>query len=69
MQVVKEQDASYPGVGEILPMAAKNHHEICKFDSADDSGYLVLKGKIEALLRGQTGVQGNSVSLTVGFDM
>lgn len=44
--VVKEEDASYPGVGEILPMRA-NHLDICKFDDAEDDGYKQVKAKIK----------------------
>jgi len=43
--VVKEEDASYPGVGEILPMQA-NHRDICKFDDAEDDGYKQVRAKI-----------------------
>lgn len=44
--VVKEEDASYPGVGEILPMQA-NHRDICKFDDAEDDGYKQVRAKIK----------------------
>lgn len=44
--VVKEEDASYPGVGEILPMQA-NHLDICKFDDAEDDGYKQVRAKIK----------------------
>ncbi|PVH92332.1 hypothetical protein DM02DRAFT_605500 [Periconia macrospinosa] len=44
--VVKEEDASYPGVGEILPMRA-NHLDICKFDDAEDDGYKQVRAKIK----------------------
>ena len=43
--VVKEEDASYPGVGEILPIRA-NHLDICKFDDAEDDGYKQVRAKI-----------------------
>lgn len=44
--VIKEEDASYPGVGEILPMQA-NHIDICKFDDAEDNGYKQVRAKIK----------------------
>ncbi|KAF2745768.1 hypothetical protein M011DRAFT_478561 [Sporormia fimetaria CBS 119925] len=44
--IVKEEDASYPGVGEILPMRA-NHLDICKFDDAEDDGYKQVRAKIK----------------------
>ena len=44
--IVNEDDASYPGVGEIIPMRA-NHLDICKFDDVEDDGYQLVKGKIK----------------------
>jgi hypothetical protein len=60
-KIVDEDSATYPGVGEILPIRA-NHLEICKFDSADDDGYKVVKGKILELIKGKTIVHEQSVS-------
>ena len=34
--VVEEDAASYPGVGEIIPLR-KNHLDICKFATPDDA--------------------------------
>ncbi|KAI4157009.1 MAG: hypothetical protein LQ342_008553, partial [Letrouitia transgressa] len=48
--VVKEEDASYPGVGEILPIRA-NHLDICKFDDAEDDGYKQVRVKIERAMK------------------
>lgn len=36
--IIKEEDAAYPGVGEILPVQAI-HLDICKFDNAEEDGY------------------------------
>ncbi|KAJ9646980.1 hypothetical protein H2199_001966 [Coniosporium tulheliwenetii] len=47
--VVKEEDASYPGVGEILPMQA-NHLDICKFDDPEDDGYKQVRAKIKQVM-------------------
>ncbi|KAF2741651.1 hypothetical protein M011DRAFT_491174 [Sporormia fimetaria CBS 119925] len=44
--IIKEEDASYPGVGEILPMQA-NHLDICKFDDKEDDGYKQVRAKIK----------------------
>ena len=44
--MVKEEDASYPGVGEILPIRA-NHIDICKFDDVEDDGYKQVRAKIK----------------------
>ena len=44
--MVKEEDASYPGVGEVLPMQA-NHLDICKFDDPEDNGYKQVRAKIK----------------------
>jgi hypothetical protein len=60
IKVVTEDSASYPGVGEILPMRT-NHLDICKFDSAEDDHYKVVKEKILALIKGETVLQDKSV--------
>lgn len=44
--IVQKDDASYPGIGEVLPIRA-NHVDICKFDDADDEGYKQVKSKIK----------------------
>jgi hypothetical protein len=48
--VVKEEDASYPGVGEIVPMQA-NHLDICKFDDQEDDGYKKVRAKIKQAIK------------------
>ena len=57
-----EDSASYPGVGEIIPMRT-NHLDICKFLSEDDENYKVVKGKILELIQGKTLVEDQAVSL------
>lgn len=47
--MVKEEDASYPGIGEILPMQA-NHLDICKFDDPEDDGYKQVRAKIKQVM-------------------
>ncbi|KAF2682822.1 hypothetical protein K458DRAFT_341710 [Lentithecium fluviatile CBS 122367] len=64
--VVKEEDASYPGVGEILPMQA-NHLDICKFDDPEDDGYKQVRAKIKQAMEA-TGItevseRGNSYTI------
>lgn len=44
--MAKEEDASYPGVGEVVPMHA-NHLDICKFDDPEDDGYKQVRAKIK----------------------
>lgn len=65
--VVKEEDASYPGVGEILPIHA-NHHDICKFDDADDDGYKKVRAKIKQAMEATGTTEpnrgGNSYTVT-----
>ncbi|KAH6674237.1 Alpha/Beta hydrolase protein [Halenospora varia] len=56
VEIVAETAASYPGVGEILPMRT-NHIDICKFETADDDGYKVVKSKIVELMQGNTKIQ------------
>ncbi|KAH8676802.1 Alpha/Beta hydrolase protein [Tricladium varicosporioides] len=56
VEVVSQASASYPGVGEILGIRA-NHSDICKFGSAEDDGYKLVKGKILELIKGETKVQ------------
>lgn len=59
-----EDSASYPGVGEILPVRA-DHLEICKFDpkdSTDAERYKVVKEKILKLIKGETVLQDTAVS-------
>ena len=50
-QVVEEKSASYPGIGETLPLRS-NHIDICKFASKDDNGYKLVKAKILEMLAG-----------------
>lgn len=64
-KVVSEDSASYPGVGEILPMRT-NHLDICKFDSAQDEHYMVVRDKILALIKGETVLQDKSVRTPPG---
>lgn len=56
VRIVPESSASYPGVGEILPMRT-NHIDICKFETSNDDGYKVVKSKIMELMQGKTKVQ------------
>ncbi|EXK76441.1 hypothetical protein FOQG_18819 [Fusarium oxysporum f. sp. raphani 54005] len=59
--IVKEENAAYPGVGEILPMQA-NHIDICKFDDVEDDGYKKVKAKIKEALQAAeiTGDEGSN---------
>ncbi|KAJ3547444.1 hypothetical protein NM208_g1506 [Fusarium decemcellulare] len=51
-RIVEQRSASYPGIGEILPI--RGHHiSICKFDSRDDDGYKAVKAKILQMIRGE----------------
>ncbi|KAF4461031.1 NAD(P)-binding [Fusarium albosuccineum] len=50
-RIVEQRSASYPGIGEILPIRG-NHISICKFDSRDDDGYKSVKAKILQIIRG-----------------
>jgi hypothetical protein len=43
-----------------------NHLDICKFDSADDDGYKVVKDKVLALIKGETVIQDKSVRIPPG---
>lgn len=61
--VVKEEDASYPGVGEILPMQA-NHLDICKFDDAEDDGYKQVRAKIKQAMEATDITEANVGSRT-----
>ncbi|KAH7200662.1 Alpha/Beta hydrolase protein [Fusarium oxysporum] len=54
IRVVEEKSASYPGIGEILPIRS-NHINICKFSSKDDNGYVVVKAKLIELIQGIKG--------------
>ncbi|KAF2011215.1 hypothetical protein BU24DRAFT_397585 [Aaosphaeria arxii CBS 175.79] len=47
--IVKEEDASYPGVGEILPIR-ENHINICKYDDEEDNGYKSIRAKIKQVI-------------------
>jgi len=49
--VVEEKSASYPGIGETIPIRC-NHLDICKFGSNNDDGYKVVKAKIIEIVRG-----------------
>lgn len=51
-QVVEEKSASYPGIGEIIPIR-RNHLDICKFASNNDEGYKVVKAKIVETMQGR----------------
>lgn len=39
-----------------------NHIDICKFETADDDGYKVVKSKIVELMQGNTKIQEQAVS-------
>ena len=58
--IVNEEDASYPGVGEILPMQA-NHLDICKFDDAEDDGYKQVRAKIKQAMQATDVKEANTV--------
>ena len=62
--VVNEEAASYPGVGEILPMQA-NHLDICKFDDAEDDGYKQVRAKIKQAMEATeiTETKGNTYTI------
>lgn len=51
VMVVKEKSASYPGIGETIPLWC-NHVDICKFASNNDNGYKVVKEKIVKMMQG-----------------
>lgn len=59
--VVNKDAASYPGVGEILPMRA-NHLDICKFDDAEDDGYKQVRVKIKQAMEATGVTEASTVS-------
>jgi len=65
IKVLAEDSASYPELGEILPMRT-DHLDICKFDSAEDDNYKIVKDKILALIKGETVIQDKSVRIPPG---
>ncbi|KAK2692725.1 hypothetical protein QWA68_007270 [Fusarium oxysporum] len=50
--IVEDQPASHPGIGETLPLRA-NHISIYKFESSDNEGYKFVKAKILQMTRGE----------------
>ncbi|WKT48595.1 hypothetical protein QSH57_013525 [Fusarium oxysporum f. sp. vasinfectum] len=52
LEIVEDQPASHPGIGETLPLRA-NHISIYKFESSDNEGYKFVKAKILQMMRGE----------------
>ncbi|KAJ5610607.1 hypothetical protein N7510_007326 [Penicillium lagena] len=48
-RVVEEKSASYPGLGETLPLRS-NHLNMCKFASKDENEYKIVRAKILELV-------------------
>ncbi|PVH91624.1 hypothetical protein DM02DRAFT_545460 [Periconia macrospinosa] len=65
--VVNEEDASYPGVGEILPMQA-NHLDMCKFDDAEDDGYKQVRAKIKQAMEATDVTAASTVRSVLSYD-
>jgi hypothetical protein len=51
IKIVEEKSASYPGIGETIPIRY-NHLDICKFASSNGDGYKVVKAKLVEIVRG-----------------
>ena len=49
-KVVEEKSASYPGIGETIPIRC-NHLDICKYASSNDDGYKIIKAKVIDILQ------------------
>jgi hypothetical protein len=61
--VVDQDDASYPRVGQVIPIRA-NHYNICKFSSEDEVGYQVVKAKLVELIKAMAMVQEKAVGIS-----
>lgn len=66
--VVNKEDASCPGVGEILPIKA-NHLDICKFDDAEDDGYKQVRAKIKQAIEATDVTEASTVRAVLFYDL
>lgn len=62
--VVREEDASYPRVGEIVPIT-ENHLGICKFDDENDDGYKQVRAKIKQAMEATGTTEANKASVGI----